>query len=67
MKKKLAVVLATLLVLSGCGREEGSEQSSSNDRLSEQTITLSDGRVITCVVYRASSKGGLSCDWEGGK
>ena len=64
--KKLAVVLVALLVLSGCGRD-GAEQSSSNDQLSEQTITLSDGRVITCVLYRASRKGGLSCDWEGGK
>lgn len=28
---------------------------------------LSDGRTVTCLVYRGYSKGGLSCDWSRAK
>ena len=64
--KKLAVVLASLLILSGCGRE-GVAVSRTNDNLTEESITLSDGREVVCVVYKHGRAGGLSCDWEGGK
>lgn len=34
--------------------------------LSESTITLQDGRTVTCVVYNdaMAPQGGISCDWE---
>ena len=57
-----AVVLA--LVLSGCAAD-GIEKDSSTDRLREETITLQDGRVVHCIVYKSGYAGGLSCDFEG--
>ena len=65
--KKLAVVLATLLVLSGCGATSQSDTEKSSDHLKEGSITLSDGRVVTCIIYKHGRAGGLSCDWEGSK
>jgi len=39
-----------------------------DDKLYAETITLPDGRVITCVVLENWSKdysyGGVSCDWD---
>lgn len=67
MKKALtALALASALLLTGCG-SGGSPASDeragkSSNSLYERTITLTDGRTITCVLY--SSAGGLSCDWE---
>lgn len=47
--------------LSGC-TESGSVGS--DYTLSEEHITLQDGRKVTCVKYASGYKGGLSCDWE---
>ena len=65
--KKLAVVLAILLVLSGCGATRQSDIEKSSANLKEGSITLSDGRVVVCIVYKRGYAGGLSCDWEGSK
>ena len=65
--KKLAVVLAILLVLSGCGTTRQSDIEKSSANLKEGSITLSDGRVVVCIVYKRGYAGGLSCDWEGSK
>lgn len=65
--KKFAVVLATLLVLSGCGRTSQSDIEKTSTYLKEGSITLSDGRVVVCIIYKRGYAGGLSCDWEGSK
>lgn len=55
--------------LSGCtesgsaGRESGTFPVS-DYTLSEEHITLQDGRKVTCIKYASGYKGGLSCDWE---
>ena len=49
--KKLAVVLAILLVLSGCGTTGQSDIEKSSAFLKEGSITLSDGRVVACIIY----------------
>lgn len=70
MKKAIiALAAAGVLLLSGCA-SEGSDDSRAGDESSnlyERTITLEDGRTVTCVVYTQYQKGGLSCDWEGAK
>lgn len=56
---------ALVAVLTGCGVSHGSSGDTisqrSNDYLTEHTVQLDDGRVITCI---AQSNGGISCDWE---
>nr|DAL41027.1 MAG TPA_asm: hypothetical protein [Caudoviricetes sp.] len=37
------------------------------DGLKENRVNLTDGRTVTCVVYRGGYAGGVSCDWEGAK
>ncbi|WP_180297908.1 hypothetical protein [Snodgrassella alvi] len=32
--------------------------------IGETSITLRDGRKITCLTYRDGYAGGLSCDWH---
>jgi len=56
------LVLAIMMMLSGCSSSDGDYTTSTGD-LREQSITLSDGRVVTCIVYQGYRKGGLSCDW----
>ncbi len=68
----LAAVGALVLGLAGCssapstgGAPELDEESGiiSTD-LFERSIKLTDGRVITCIIYEGYRKGGLSCDWN---
>lgn len=68
-----SVALATLIGgLSGCAmaspevvenQQEPQEQQEwiTHGVLAETTVTLEDGRTITCLSY--SSVGSLSCDW----
>lgn len=70
MKKTFtALAIAGTLLLSGCATGGSNESSAGkeSERLHERTITLQDGRTITCVIYNQYQKGGLSCDWEGAK
>lgn len=66
----LVFVIIALLALSGCGAPEsndepdGTSEFSAPTGLSEQVITLRDGRQVTCVVYSGYKQGGTSCDWE---
>lgn len=64
-------VMAGIIVLaavSGCsGPAVDRTVRVDDNRLDERTIILSDGREITCVVYKAGRAGGLSCDWMEGK
>lgn len=66
-----ALAAALTLALAACG-SGGSPESdggagSSSSYLYERTITITDGRTVTCVVHSNGYKGGLSCDWDGAK
>lgn len=70
-RAKLAAVVAltAALALTGCATG-GSPESDDNagrksDTLYERAIDLTDGRTVTCVVYRWGYAGGVSCDWAG--
>ena len=60
------VVATALLTLTGCSAPvvEGAT-GEEGYALSENALRLSDGRTVTCVVYKAGYAGGLSCDWDG--
>lgn len=60
-----AAVLAIGLTACSSGGSPDSDEKAgaSSDKLYERTITLTDGRVITCVVYSRYQAGGVSCDW----
>lgn len=71
-RRKLAVTLiVAALALTGCGyggNPESDDNAGGESRnLYERSITLTDGRDVTCVVYQSGYKGGLSCDWENAK
>lgn len=55
-----------LTALVGCAPGGVSNGWGSAD-LEPVTVTLNDGRAVTCVALIGYSKGGLSCDWEGAK
>lgn len=74
------VALVATLALAGCGAvrdyEENTDgdssvsQNSSTQGIEERHITLSDGRVITCITWVDSgyqyenTAAGISCDWN---
>lgn len=62
MNRRLAAVLllAAALVLTGCGNAPDEEAQG----VRESTQRLSDGRTVTCLVYKGGYAGGLSCDWD---
>lgn len=78
MKKLLAPLALLALVLTGCGAEGSAPGPTGppsvdsrwglTDKLYSETITLPDGRIVTCVVLENSSEnysyGGVSCDWD---
>ena len=70
VKRTVAIVLATItmaLGLTSCATggspSNDSGAGGSSGSLYERTITLTDGRDVTCVIYHAGYGGGLSCDW----
>lgn len=68
MKKKIiaTVLLTAALVLTGCSAPyaESSDTDQVDGNLYEQNFRLSDGRTVTCIVFRDNYKGGVTCDWE---
>lgn len=72
-RRTAAVVLAavTCLALAGCSNggspDEDGDAGSAGRSLYERTITLTDGRTVTCVEFAAGYKGGVSCDWDNAK
>lgn len=65
MKRTIAAIALVALALTGCGVDE--QGNKRMDGLKENRVNLTDGRTVTCVVYRGGYAGGLSCDWEGAK
>lgn len=65
MKKLLAVLgVAGVLVLAGCGIQEGAETSEyypTTHYTFEQE--LPDGTSVLCIWAKSGYGGGLSCDW----
>lgn len=74
----IAIVLlgTALAILTGCGSPASGgggsgivSQKENSNGFSESTITLSDGREITCITWseydlvREGASGGVSCDW----
>ena len=78
MRKRIVAVFAASAVamsLAGCASvyesdsvepNEFGEVEKTNKNLSEESITLSDGRTITCILYNGIDEGGISCDWQTG-
>lgn len=70
MRKKKVIMTLTIaaLALTGCGTggspENDDNAGGKSKALYERSITLTDGRDVTCVVYGSGHAGGLSCDWE---
>ena len=74
MKKFLLVGAAVLAVigLTGCGNQSSSKvinDPGGTGKLVSNTVVLPDGRNVVCVtdVFRHSSGGGVSCDWDNAK
>lgn len=80
MKRTLISVMvaaAAVLLLAGCGHGSGGAVGSEGTStvkdeapdytfLEEDSITLEDGRTLTCITTSRSS-GGVSCDWDNAK
>ena len=54
-------VVGILLILTACGPSS----QPSKDTVEVYTVTLDDGRAVTCIIYHGYRKGGISCDWQG--
>ena len=65
MKRIIPALAIAGLLLTGC--VSGNANTSDEGRLHEDSITLKDGREITCVNYSSYNQGGLSCDWNNAK
>lgn len=61
----LILVLALTACGSGGSPESDGGAGSSSSYLYERTVSLTDGRTVTCIVYAEGYTGGLSCDWDG--
>ena len=83
MRKIIGVAAtAAILVLAGCAQASAGTTSSTSSKpaavksddgtLEEKKITLSNGRVVTCVAFsdydyfNKTKASGLSCDWYTG-
>lgn len=73
-----AITLTLCTALAGCGSASKTStpahaiaatgttcsEESSDERIKECIVTLSDTRKVDCVVYAGYQRGGLSCDWS---
>ena len=73
-----AITLTLCTALAGCGSASKTStpahaiaatgttcsEESSDERIKECIVTLSDTRQVVCVVYSGYQRGGLSCDWS---
>lgn len=60
---KLVLALALAATITACSASGAGVVDSNSKTLTERTITLQDGRTITCVTYWDAKGAGLSCDW----
>lgn len=68
--KKVVTALTTVLLtltLAGCEEPTSVEEQITDKSVFEKTAKLSDGRTVTCIVFKFGYAGGLSCDWGGAK
>lgn len=67
MKKIIATLaILALLALTGCGSPD--TNISGTEKITASTVTLPDGRTVTCVKYNSNNYvGGITCDWAGAK
>ncbi|PIT20891.1 hypothetical protein BGI36_07280 [Snodgrassella communis] len=70
MKTKLIIAAIAAFFIAGCEMTEAERAEArkwlakdATSHIVETSITLSDGREITCLAYDDSYAGGLSCDW----
>lgn len=61
MKRLSALTLALVLLTAGCST---TAEDTEDSYLSTRTITMPNGKPVTCVSYKAAYAGGLSCNWE---
>ena len=59
-----AGAIALALTLTACSAEDW--DSTHENHLTPRTIAV-DGREVTCVIYKSSNAGGVSCDWGGAR
>lgn len=60
---KFVLALAFAATVAACSATPTGIVDTNSSALTERTITLSDGRTITCITYASGSAGGVSCDW----
>lgn len=67
--RRVAALAATLILLAGCDNSDPAGQAPSAEvelamdtRLYVQTIKV-NGRTVSCVIFEAPGKGGVSCDF----
>lgn len=64
----IIAIMLLLIVMVAFNSSENTPDSNkkvnSVSGLSEWKYTLSDGRIITCIVYQGGYAGGLDCDWK---
>ena len=67
MKRIIPALAGIALLLVGCSSGATDADTGDASPLYERHINLQDGREVTCIVYAAPSKGGVSCDWDKAK
>lgn len=60
MRRLVALIVCVVLMTSCSDFDQG--MGGSDPR--EVNVTLDDGRTITCITWKNSSAGGISCDWS---
>lgn len=72
---RLAAIAAAALIaattLAGCGSEaeQRLKQTNSTGDLTERSVTLNNGKIVTCITIVGGSTGsvGITCDWNRGQ
>lgn len=66
MKRFAIAGLVGVLLLTGCSAGGGRPtDGGGNSAVKAYHVPLDDGTSVVCVVYSATYRGGLSCDWDG--